>query len=378
MPEQPKLNQQPLQPDNLHNLSVLTPEDKQTPEYQRMRERIDSVKEEMKKVSEDESLAKAERMKIITGELMAKLEKAQRFNDKFSGSSELFEKLDLETQYSQRYETLKKINLLETLSTGQEGIIGLNHKEYPIPTRDEIKARIAEKEAMLEAKIEQGFTKLILVPFGTKLSNLTKSYSDTIKKHYQQGTLKATDGTSLQLDESEPLWVWDGYNDADANGNLIYYPKEFSQDNHQGQTKQELLDSETPSGGWQLLLIEDLPNLPAKGKGQTIGGRQQLTANQAPKEYLNKLKTESSYQDEQGLTPEAWLTIAAAYLEENNQVIDDWQGQGKACWNLGAYFPSSGSVSLGDWWRRDRQADLYRDDAGYRSSSRGARSSVMV
>ena len=193
MPEQPNLNQlklpqsakQPPQPDNLHNLSVLTPEDKQTPEYHKMRERIDAVKEEMKKVSEDQSLTKAQRMRIITGELMAKLAQAQRFKkpkDKFAGSSELFEKLDIETQYNQRHETLSNIGLLEKLSTGQEGIVGIDGKEYPMPTIEEIKARIVEKEAMLETKIEQGFTKLILVPFAAKLSNLTKSYSDTIKK----------------------------------------------------------------------------------------------------------------------------------------------------------------------------------------------------
>jgi len=90
MPEQPNLNQlklpqsakQPPQPDNLHNLSVLTPEDKQTPEYHKMRERIDAVKAEMKRVSEDQSLTKAQRMRIISGELMAKLAKAQRFERK--------------------------------------------------------------------------------------------------------------------------------------------------------------------------------------------------------------------------------------------------------------------------------------------------------
>ena len=81
MPERPKLNnsEQPTQPENLHNLSILTPADKQTPEYQKMRERIDAVKAEMKKVSEDASLTKAQRMRIISGELMAKLAKAQRF-----------------------------------------------------------------------------------------------------------------------------------------------------------------------------------------------------------------------------------------------------------------------------------------------------------
>jgi len=88
MPEQPKLPQQPKAPqpaeqparwEALHSLSVLTPADKQTPEYHKMRERIDAVKAEMKRVSEDESLTKAQRMKIIAGELMAKLEKAQRF-----------------------------------------------------------------------------------------------------------------------------------------------------------------------------------------------------------------------------------------------------------------------------------------------------------
>ena len=90
-PQQPKTPDEPSKPrltkpassdQELHSLSLLTPADKQTPEYQKMRERIDAVKAEMKRVSEDQNLTKAQRMKIISGELMAKLAKAQRFEGK--------------------------------------------------------------------------------------------------------------------------------------------------------------------------------------------------------------------------------------------------------------------------------------------------------
>jgi len=191
------------------------------------------------------------------------------------------------------------------------------------------------------------------------LDSLIDKYRQTILKHHKNHTLKATNGDVLKLDENQSVWVWDKYNNADTNNELIYYPKEFSKTNHQGHTKQALLNSPSDNlAGWHVLLIEDLPDLPAETKGETINQRKQLEANQTPKQYLETLQTDPQYQHEQGLTPEDWLIYAISQLEEKNQVIDDWQGQGKICYNLGAYFPFSGAVPGGYWSRGHRQASL--------------------
>jgi hypothetical protein len=120
----------------------------------------------------------------------------------------------------------------------------------------------------------------------------------------------------LELDESQPLWKWEGYNNADVTGELVYNPKEFSK-NHKGQTKQEILAKQ---GGWQVLFIEDMPNIP-RDNPKTKGGRTQIDTSgssikkyvkrggniPSPAEYLNALGKESAYNSESGMTPEAQL-----------------------------------------------------------------------
>ena len=297
---------------------------------------------------------------------------------KYSGYSELFEKLDIDGQYNARYESLNKSNIIEKLSNNAKGITGIDGKEYPVPTIDQVKAKITENEAKLMPKIEQGFTKILLVPFAMPLNDLMKKYEETILKHHKQGTLRATNGDTLELNENMPLYHWDGYNNADKEGNIVYYPKQFNQNNHQGQTKQELLDSDMLINGWRIMLIEDLPDLPAEGQGEEINGRKQLEANRAPIDYLQTMQADPIYQNEQGLTPEDYIAYAISQLEEKDQVIDDWQGNGKSCWMAGAYFPASGLVPYGRWFRYFRQAYLYGSDPGLRYSNFAVRSGVNV
>ena len=292
--------------------------------------------------------------------------------------SELFEQINIETQYQSQIEILKKTNITQKLSNKEQGIIGIDQKEYPIPTLDQIKEKILEKESILKKKIEQGFVKLLIVPFAMPLESLIDKYRQTILKHHKNHTLKATNGDTLELNENEPVWVWDKYNNADTNNKLIYYPKEFSS-NHQGHTKQALLNSPSDNlAGWHVLLIEDLPDLPAETKGETINQRKQLESNQTPKQYLETLQTDPQYQHEQGLTPEDWLIYAISQLEEKNQVIDDWQGKGKVSYNLGAYFPFSGDVPLGYWNRGSRRAYLGGNVPRSRHSGFGLRSAVGI
>ena len=298
---------------------------------------------------------------------------------KFTGYSELFEKLDIDAQYNARYEALNKSSVIEKLSNNAKGITGIDGKEYPVPSLDQVKAKIAENEAKLMPKTEQGFAKILLVPFAMPLNDLIKKYEETILKHHKQGTLNATNGDTLELDENQPLYHWDDYDNADTEGSIVYYPKQFDQNDHQGQTKQQLLDSGILiNGGWQIIFIEDLPDLPAEGQGKEINGRKQLEANQAPRDYLKTMQTDAQYHDEDGLTPESYITYAISQLEEKDQVIDDWKGNGKACYMTGAYFLGSGRLPSGGWNRGDRQADLGRGVPGVPNSSGAVRSGVNV
>ena len=314
--------------------------------------------------------------------------------------TELEEKLTLREQYEEQIEILKQAGILEKLSSGEMGIIDINGREKPIPAYSRIQEQISQNQEILEKKREQGFNQLLLVPFGLKLDSLIAKYEQVIREHHQQSKLLAakkepTDSDEpLELDEDRPIWVWtsnepgQGYNNADTEGKIFYYPKEFSQ-NHQGRTKQELLETEL-SSGWNILLTEDLPNIPRKNQGKETAGRHQIdTAGTSikqyikqgeeipcPAEYLTAIQSEPAYQNEQGLTPEDQITYAIIHLKKTNQAIDDWQGHGSISYQLGAYFPDAGGLPRAYWRRVRRQAGLGRDGPGRRIDYCGARSAV--
>ncbi|MFH1170212.1 MAG: hypothetical protein V1704_01490 [Candidatus Vogelbacteria bacterium] len=198
-----------------------------------------------------------------------------------------------------------------------------------------------------------------------------------ILDHHRKGKLLATKKNpnepdqSLELDENQPLWVWDEYSKADIEGKLVYHPLVFDKNNHSGKTKAEIL-AENENAGWSLLLIEDNPNIPRAGQGETVGGRKRMEAGRTPAECLVDLDPAKS-----GLTPEDWLAQAITYLEETNQVIDDYDGNGSTNYNLGGWFPASGSVSYA-YWDRGRQASLGGGGPGYRVGRYGVRSGVRV
>ena len=306
---------------------------------------------------------------------------------------------ELEPWLAQQYE--KQIDILRDacgfeLESGEVGITGIDGKDYPVPTQEEIAVLVVENREFIEKKKEQGFTKLLLVPFGMKLEYLIHAYKDVITRHKETNKLFATkkdqndqneDLVPLDLDKDQPVWTWDEYEDADVNGKLVYYPDKFDEEGHQGKTKTELLKE---SGGWNILLIEDMPNIPETDP-KTVGGRTQIDAFgnamekflsgkevPTPKEYLSFLDHEEAYQGEQGMSPEDQLMYAISHLEETNQVIDDYQGNGKISYQVGAYFPSSGDVPNAYWDRDDRRANLHRVDVDNRLDHCGVRSAVRI
>src|SRR6185503_866684 len=104
----------------------------------------------------------------------------------------------------------------------------------------------------------------------------------------------------LELDTNDPLYTWEAYENADVTGELVYFPTAFDQTNHGGKTKAQLLAENKQ--GWDIILLEDMPNLPAKRAGKTKGGRKQLEAGASSNEYLEAIKTQAMYQHESGFT----------------------------------------------------------------------------
>ena len=174
--------------------------------------------EEFKRILE---LAKKEGGEYINKALELKgiLEKKKKEHKE---KQDPFGEIKLKDQYNKQVEMLDRLGIIP----GRE-IVGIDGKQYSVPTFNEIKDRIMENKEVLKKKVEQGFTELLLVPFGMSLDKLSEKYKEVILKHHKEGKLLATKkdpsdpGVKLELDEAEPLHVWEKYENADKNGELV-------------------------------------------------------------------------------------------------------------------------------------------------------------
>jgi hypothetical protein len=221
--------------------------------------------------------------------------------------------------------------------------------------------RLKANEELILEKANQGFTKLLLVPFAYSLDDLINACEEAIRKHNNEKKLLATKNEATEPDKSlvvgemGALLKQGFYTRSDIEGKIVYFPREFSK-NHKGKTKLELLrDDDDPANAWPIWLLEDMPNIPKQGEGKIIGGRRQLEAGKSPDEYLKILQTEPEYEGESGLTPEVELMLFLTYLEETNQVINDYEGNGSTSCQIGAYFKSADFVPHSLWFRYHNQ-----------------------
>lgn len=129
----------------------------------------------------------------------------------------LAERLNLKEQYLAQVKVLYKSGILENFAPTSErpipemGIIGIDGKEYILPDYEDILERLKdpEKRELIEKKVEQGFVKLQITPFALPLSVLIERYKQTLLKINKEHGIKATDGTTLELDENNPIDVWE-------------------------------------------------------------------------------------------------------------------------------------------------------------------------
>ena len=292
------------------------------------------------------------------------------------GEKNLEKLLNLRESYDNQIKLLNQTGILTILpETMSLGIVGIDGKEHPVPTYEEIEERLKSRKEELEVKMKQGFTKLLLVPMAMPLDTLVEKLKQRLVAHKKDGKLFTTDEKPVELDIENPMWVWDEYTGADKDGKLVYYPKTFDKNSHKGKTKKELIDEGSP---WRISLVEDLPDLPAENSGKSIGGRKQLEANKTAIDYLKMLQTEKLYQQEDGFTPEEWLTYFLNQIEAKNQIIDNYQSKGKVSFLTGAFFPSQGLLPCGFFNLAGRRAGLDGDHPTSAYSDYATRSSVGV
>ena len=320
----------------------------------------------------------------------------------------------LKKQYDLQVELLTEVGILENGT-----ILGIDGKRYSIPTLEQITVRLFERRETLKTKYDQGFTKLLLVPFGMSLDALQETFKQFLLSYKQNNP-------TFDFDTNEPLWIGEGYQGADTGDSpkLVYYPQSFTKESHGGKTKMEILKEQTgrrwtptsvgvaggsgvgmagESGagtpGWTIHLLQPsdptdshslgFALIPRQGQGTPQGDltpRPHLEAGKTPNEYLSILQSSQDnpdppYSHESGMTPEDWIMAFILHLQETGKPLDDaWNPTNTEnfCYLIGAFFSSSVHVPGAFWSRGRRQANLIRNDPRNRGGNIGVRTSVMV
>ena len=324
--------------------------------------------------------------------------------EKLSEAREYAEELyHLEKQYTSQVELLEQVGILK-----DNAITGIDGNKHPIPTLEQIAIRLFERREELSTKHDQGFTKLLLVPFGMSLDTLRDTLKQFLLSYNQSHP-------TFELNTNNPLWTWDEYQGADIGDspNLVYYPQFFTEDGHGGKTKMQILEGQGdpaptygrgslahPFPGWTIHLLQpsnpdkqdtETPQgfapIPRKGQGtyqEDENPRPPLEAGQSPIEYLSILQKakgdeDSPYHHESGLTPEDWIIAFMIHLTETGKFLDNWQNNTESISYLtGAFFSSSTNVPYAYWRRDSRQVGLRGGDPRVRAGGIGAHFSVVV
>jgi hypothetical protein len=268
-------------------------------------------------------------------------------------------------------------------------VIGIDGKEYPAPTQEQLQELFTRNAELIDRKMRQGFTQLQLTPIAMPTPQLIDRVRTAILKHAAAGEIFQTkqnstdDDIPARVNTADPIWIWERVRQALDTPNLVYFPQAYTNRDHQGLTKEEVILETRLCAvpGWSVGLIEPIPIMPQQGQGKVIGGRKQLEAYSTPRDYLRTLST-PTYQGETGWTLEDFLTHFITQLETTNQVSHD-RYDSNGLWLLGSYMPNSMPNALivptGNWSRdAGRRIYLGAHRTGNRFRAWVARSTVRL
>jgi len=272
---------------------------------------------------------------------------------------ESLNKQEIIREYDRCVAILKSTDIL-TFFPKQEnfGVIGIDGKEYPLPTQEEVAGLFAHNSKHIRLKVSQGFNRLELTPLAMPLPLLLDLMKAAILKHAAAGTIYQTRRSAsdplipVRINHEKLVWTWDTLKEAIEAGELVYFPKEYSE-NHGGQAKAEVIINKNICAfpGWSVGLVESNPMVPQQGCGLTLGGRHQLEAGYSPREYLHLLQTEP-YLGETGKTLEDFIIKFLTHLDATNEISND-RCDNNSLWCLGQYIKIKYAELIPTgWWHR--------------------------
>ena len=208
----------------------------------------------------------------------------------------------VESEYARCVSALNRTGILTLLLKSESmGVVGIDGKEYPTPTQEQVAEIFAYNRELVARKVPQGFDRLELTPMATPTPLLLDKMKAAIVKHASEGKIYQTRRSPsdplipVRVNTEKQVWIWDTLRQATLDTDeLVYFPQEYSS-NHRGQTKLEAINNGRVCAlpGWSVGLVESYPIMPAQGCGKTLGGRRQLEIGASPrdtyKHYRRKL-----------------------------------------------------------------------------------------
>jgi len=342
----------------------------------------------------------------------------ERFNHLVTHKELLKETLPKHLQEIERLYHLSEqynaqVSLLEQAGILKKGTItGIDGNRYPIPTLEHIARRLLEREYELSVKRDQGFTKLLLVPFGMSLDTLARIFRTFLKcykkDHPEFGRRLPTvrDGTDSQ--RWNPFDIGLDFETCDnfISPKILYYPQSFDSI---GDSKMEILqrqathlDASFP--GWTVHLFQPgdpgNPKSPGfapiyqKGKGgdqERKLFRPPVEGGQSSRQYLRLLQEalhdpSFPYREETGMTPEDWIIAFMTQLWETGEPLDLWPTtESTSSCLIGSFFPHSAhragnftGVPYALWDTGTQESHMGLTNASHEIEDFGARFSVLI
>jgi len=294
----------------------------------------------------------------------------------------------VEREYERCINALKRTGVLSLLQISASfGVTGIDGREYPVPSMEQVVELFAQNRQLVERKVPQGFEQLELIPVAAPMLLLIDRLKEAILKHAAEGSIYQTRRSAadplipVHVNKEKQVWIWDTLREAFDSDGLVYFPQKYSSD-HGGQTKLEVINNGRICAvpGWSVGLVERLPILPLQGQGEILGGRRQLEIGFSPREYLRTLQTEA-YQGETGKTLEDFIIKFLTHLESTHEVSHDVDDN-NALWCSGQYMKISyGELVPTGRWHRDigrLRLDMHRTGNKLCTKSWGASTTVRL
>ena len=302
------------------------------------------------------------------------------------GAPQSEQSFPVEREYARCVTALNRTGILTFLPKSEStGVTGIDGKEYPTPTQEQVIELFDHNRELIGRKVPQGFDRLELTPMAIPASSLIDRLRTAVLRHAKEGTIYQTRRspsdplTPVRVNTEKTVWIWDTLGQALDTDELAYFPQEYSS-NHRGQTKLEAVNDGRICAvpGWSVGLVESLPIMPQQGRGKTLGGRRQLETGSSPRDYLRTLQTQA-YQGETGKTLEDFITRFLTHLETTDEVSNDLDDD-NALWFLGQYVKVKYGdlVPTGRWFRVVGRARLDMHRTGNRLGSWGGSSTVRL